>query len=81
MSASPCVMTIEVEAASAAAGPSRRFRPFAQLSSTYDGVDGMGVGLALVKRMMEHMGGDIDVESTLRPGASLRIMLPKTAPA
>ncbi len=42
---------------------SRLFHPFERLESAYDGIEGTGVGLALSKRLLEAMGGEIGVDS------------------
>ncbi|MHB1341248.1 MAG: sensor histidine kinase [Coriobacteriia bacterium] len=38
---------------------------------------GTGLGLALVKHVVERSGGDVSIESTLREGTALRIRLPR----
>jgi signal transduction histidine kinase len=38
--------------------------------------DGVGLGLYIVKRLTETLGGHVDVESELNAGTSFRIMLP-----
>lgn len=45
----------------------RLFQPFERLEAYQRGVEGSGIGLALSKRLIELMGGQIGVES--RPGA------------
>ncbi|MCB0581746.1 MAG: response regulator, partial [Phaeodactylibacter sp.] len=43
--------------------------------------EGTGIGLALVKELVDLMGGTIDVESEVGEGASFRVMLPVTRQA
>lgn len=60
----------------------RLFQPFVQLDSslarTYAGT---GLGLALVRRMVELHGGTVAVESTLGTGSRFTVTLPWTLPA
>lgn len=55
----------------------RMFEPFAQehQERSYD-VQGTGLGLALVKRIVDLMGGHIEVESTLGIGTMFSVYLP-----
>ena len=53
---------------------SRIFTPFERLQADERGIEGMGVGLALSKRLMEGMGGVIGVESD-PSGSTFWIML------
>jgi signal transduction histidine kinase len=46
-----------------------------------DGSDGAGLGLALVKEMVEAMGGSVSVESTAGEGSAFMIRLPKATNA
>jgi signal transduction histidine kinase len=62
-------------------------RQLARISQLYhrsplqevDGVvqDGHGVGLAIVKRIVERYGGAIVVESVLREGTTFEVTLPR----
>ncbi len=54
----------------------RIFNPFERLQSAYGGVKpGTGLGLTIVKLLVEMMGGDIAVESTPGRGSRFTVML------
>ena len=54
----------------------RLFKPFERLESSYDGIEGTGIGLALVKRLVEAMGGEVGVESEVDQGSTFWFALP-----
>jgi signal transduction histidine kinase/putative methionine-R-sulfoxide reductase with GAF domain len=53
------------------------FNKFYQIEGSFTGqVQGMGLGLALVKRVVEEHGGSIRVDSTLGQGSTFTVSLP-----
>jgi signal transduction histidine kinase len=55
---------------------SRVFEPFYRSRSVSSRVHGLGLGLALVKRVAEAHGGRVAVESTPRQGSRFTLILP-----
>ncbi len=58
----------------------RLFQPFERLESSYEGIEGSGVGLALTKRLLEMMAGSIAVDSRIGVGSTFRCDLPLALP-
>lgn len=72
-------MRVEVRDTGRGIAPENRahlFMPFERLESSYDGIEGTGIGLALVKRLVEAMGGEIGVDSEVGVGSTFWFVLP-----
>ncbi len=54
----------------------RLFSPFDRLGQQSGEIEGAGIGLALVQRLVTIMGGRLDVESTLGRGSTFTVVLP-----
>lgn len=54
----------------------RLFQPFERLESAYNGIEGMGIGLALAKQLVEGMQGRIGAGSTPGQGSCFWFELP-----
>jgi signal transduction histidine kinase len=50
---------------------------FAMFERLHDHVEGAGVGLYMVKRMLENVGGRIEVQSTLGQGSTFTVYFPR----
>ena len=51
------------------------FEPFNRLGIEREGIDGTGIGLAIVKALVERMGGSVHVDSTLDVGSLFELRL------
>ncbi len=54
----------------------KMFRPFERLGTATTDIEGLGLGLAISKHLVEMMGGAIGVESTLGQGSTFWFELP-----
>lgn len=57
------------------------FAPFNRLGAENSEVEGTGIGLTISRRLIETMGGSVDVESKLGTGSTFSIVLPLEIPA
>ncbi|MBL8350384.1 MAG: PAS domain-containing protein [Burkholderiaceae bacterium] len=57
------------------------FEPFNRLGAEATGIEGSGIGLAIVKVLVEHMGGRVAVRSEPGEGSEFTIVLPAAAAA
>ena len=52
------------------------FEPFNRLGAEHGDVEGSGIGLAIVKVLVEHMGGQVQARSTPGEGSVFTVLLP-----
>jgi PAS domain S-box-containing protein len=57
------------------------FEPFNRLGAEREGIEGVGLGLMIVRHLVEYMGGRIDVESRIGAGTTMRVALAVAAPS
>jgi signal transduction histidine kinase len=55
------------------------FVPFNRLGAELSGTEGTGIGLALTRRIVEAMGGEVEIDSTLGRGSVFSITVPDAA--
>ena len=53
------------------------FQPFNRLDAENSGIEGTGIGLTITRRIVEMMGGKVDVESEIGIGSTFWIELPR----
>ncbi len=54
---------------------SQLFEPFNRLGAERSGIEGTGIGLAIARRLVQDMGGDITVSSALDQGSEFVVLL------
>lgn len=64
----------------AADDQARLFEPFERLGREHGPIEGSGIGLALSRRLVELMGGRIEVDSAPGRGSVFRVRLPSARP-
>ena len=52
------------------------FQPFNRLDAEHSSIEGTGIGLTITRRIVETMGGTVDVESAVGVGSTFWIELP-----
>jgi signal transduction histidine kinase len=53
--------------------PEHKDKIFGMFKRLYDHVEGTGIGLYIVKRMIDNSGGKIEVESEIDKGTTFRV--------
>ncbi|MBL8345655.1 MAG: PAS domain-containing protein [Rubrivivax sp.] len=53
------------------------FQPFNRLGAEHEAIEGTGIGLAIVKSLVERMGGHVQVSSTPGAGSLFEVVLPR----
>jgi len=56
------------------------FEPFNRLGRENAGIEGTGIGLPIVKALVEHMGGSVEVHSRVGLGTRFEVRLPAAPP-
>ncbi|CAN1210599.1 hypothetical protein TUMEXPCC7403_10410 [Tumidithrix helvetica PCC 7403] len=72
-----CISVIDTGIGISAANQAKLFQPFVQIDSALNRqYEGTGLGLALVKRIVELHGGDVSLRSELGQGSCFTVRLP-----
>lgn len=80
VSNSLCLEIVDTGAGLTAAEMEKLFVPFERLDADGTGIEGTGIGLALCKRLIEAMGGQVGVNSVVGTGSTFWVQLPQTGP-
>src|SRR5205814_2965836 len=57
----------------------RLFEPFNRLGAERESIEGTGIGLTIVRALVEHMSGRIEVHSRAGEGSEFRVWLPRAS--
>ncbi len=71
-----CIQITDTGPGIPAARLAELFQPFNRLDAENSGVEGTGIGLTITRRIVEMMGGTVDVESKVGVGSTFWIELP-----
>jgi CheY-like chemotaxis protein/anti-sigma regulatory factor (Ser/Thr protein kinase) len=66
---------VRVEDTGTGIAQGRLFVPFARLGAEQTGIEGTGLGLALSRRLVEAMGGTLELEASTPEGSTFRVEL------
>ena len=72
----PAVLEVQDNGLGLALGPEQERKLFALFERLHDHVEGSGMGLFMVKKIVENAGGHIEVRSVLGEGTVFRLHLP-----
>ncbi len=71
-----CIRVTDTGPGISAARLSELFQPFNRLDAENSGIEGTGIGLTITRRIVEMMGGIVEVESEVGVGSTFWIELP-----
>jgi signal transduction histidine kinase len=75
-----CIEVRDTGLGMSAAQQAQLFQPFNRLGRERQGIPGTGIGLVLVRHLVEQMGGGIEVQSAEGEGSRFTVRLPVDAP-